>query len=302
MATVTYTGFGTKITLGGKQLICTGLNINFGQKMLNSSGSFGGGLVVNNVIETQGMPRMDVPQITVGLTFQATETIVDQLITMMKNRKTKKTIAIFNVNASISLTQCYWNKISFQVAQNQLMTCSVDFNVLQEYSTIYAFQLAAKQSSSTNTNDFGEHSTSKIIPYYATGILYGSSYMLTTAWSLDVSQMIQLKTFCKLTQKLTAPKDVAPLASHIKFGMMNVNLNVTKLINTTASTVGGKINYASTTISSTDNITVKATSSKTIMTLNFIQLISANPVLSDNGTHMAYQLNYQANKVTFASS
>lgn len=301
MATATYTGFGTKITLGEKQLICTGLNINFGQKMLNSSGSFGGGLVVNNVIETQGMPRMDVPQITVGLTFQATETIVDQLITMMKNRKTKKTIAIFNVNASISLKQCYWNKISFQVAQNQLMTCSVDFNVLQEYSTIYAFQLAAKQSSSTNTNDFGEHRTSKIIPYYATGILYGNSYMLTTAWSLDVSQMIQLKTFCKLAQKLTAPKAVAPLASHIKFGMMNVNLNVTKLINTTASTVGGQINYTTTSISSTDNITVKATSSKTIMTLNFIQLISANPVLSDKGAHMAYQLNYQANKVTFTS-
>ena len=301
MATATYTGFGTKITLGGKQLICTGLNINFGQKMLNSSGSFGGGLVVQNVIETQGMPRMDVPQITVGLTFQATEGIVDQLITMMKNRKTKKTIAISNVNASITLTQCYWNKISFQVAQNQLMTCSVDFNVLQEYSTIYAFQLAAKQSNSTNANDFGEHSTSKIIPYYATGITVNNSYINVIAWSLDVSQMVQLKTFCKLSSRLSVPKAIAPLASHIKFGMMNVNLNVTKLINTTASTVGGYINYEANIISSTNNIIVKATSSKTIMTLNFIQLISANPVLSDAGAHMAYQLNYQANKVTLGS-
>lgn len=233
-----FTGFGSQVQFGlGSSLvqtICTGTTVNFGQKIINSSGSFGGGVSfgqstgqTGKTIQANGPPRMDVPQITVSLSFQMTTQVLGQFLTMIQNRNKPCTVQISGAGGTVKLANCYWNKISLQVQQNSLMTGSVDFNVIQEYDTVYKYVMFAMNASNTNETNFGLFGSNfncHLIPYYATAVKLngediefeglddstsqvgspkedatGGSNFIPIAWSFDISQQISVRTFCKKT-------------------------------------------------------------------------------------------------------
>lgn len=318
--TYTFTGFGTQVLLNSQQTICTGATINFGQKIINSQGSFFGGVNFSQdelTIQTNTPPRMDIPQITVDLSFQMTTQLMSTFLDMLTNRKSNVSIEINVGDQTISLEKCYWNKISLQVQQNSLMTGSVSFNVIQEYQTVYNYVLYASQSTFVNQSNFGLYGDNfecNLIPYYATSVIDTDSLLKPTAWSLDLSQQISFKTFCKNISSSSDNTDssvgailLAPIPNHIVFGMLNCNFNVTTLIDDiTGSSFTSTSQYISiqeTTLSSESTIDVKyyvpsEQQLKLFVTLGFLQLISATPVLADTSNYLSYQLNYQVNKLT----
>lgn len=361
----TFTGFGTQVTLDSSQTICTGATVNFGQKIINSQGSFGGGVSFgqsgdnnsDNTIQANGPPRMDVPQITVDLSFQMTASLLAKFLQLLKQRKTKRKVVIKGAGGTLTLSNCYWNKISLQVQQNSLMTGSVSFNVIQEYETVYDYVMFARNSNSMNQNNFGLYGDNfdcYVIPYYATAVKLngqdiefdglddptsqgsssqpnsndssvgepkteasGGTNFIPMAWSLDVSQQISTRTFCKntsssgttSTSSLSGSDGVIKLAkipSHIAFGMISCNLNITTLVDAKngvkLSNLKPYIDIQSKELTSTDYIEIyyldDKMSEKDFIKLNYLQLLSATPNYTDTSNYMSFQLNYQANKIT----
>lgn len=361
----TFTGFGTQVTLDGCQTICTGATVNFGQKIINSQGSFAGGVSFfgeseksDKTIQTNNPLRMDVPDITVDLSFQMTADLFATFLTLLEQRKTKRSVVIQGAGGKLTLSNCYWNKISLQVQQNSLMTGSVSFNVIQEYSTVYNYVMFARNSNATNTTNFGlygENFNCYIIPYYATAVKIngnaikfsglddptaqgqqssgqgqkgsigepktdssGGINFIPMSWSLDVSQQISTRTFCKnipssnsssTNSSLGGSSGVIQLAkkpSHIAFGMLSCNLNVTSLVDAgegvKLSNLKPYISAQSNILTSTDYISVCCLNNKLqekdFIKLEFLQLVSAIPNYTDTSNYMSVQLNYQANKLT----
>ena len=274
----TFTGFGTRIRLkrhGGQyvETICTGTTVNFGQKIMNSNGSFGGGVAfaqsgensVDSTIQTNGAPRMATPQVNVSLNFQMTTQVLTAFMDILKHRKDRCLVQISGAGGTIELNNCYWNKISLQVQQNSLMTGSIDFNVVQDYDTIYDFKMFARNSQKTNDYNFGlfgESFDCNLIPYYSTAVKLngediefdglddptsqvgsppsnadGQTTFVPIAWSLDISQNVSLRTFCLHTVNdadffgQTQPCVLkAPLAKKVAFGLVSCNINITTLV------------------------------------------------------------------------
>jgi hypothetical protein len=84
---------------------------------------------------------------------------------------------------------------------------------------------------------YGDNFECNLIPYYATSVIDTDSLLKPTAWSLDLSQQISFKTFCKNISSSSGNTDssegailLAPIPNHIVFGMLNCNFNVTTLI------------------------------------------------------------------------
>lgn len=359
----TFTGFGVQVELDGVQTICTGATVNFGQKILNSAGSFGGGVDFeftkndsdkstenyrDKTIQANGPPRTDVPQITISLSFEMTTELMEKFFGMLETRKDPYKITISGAGGSLTLNNCYWNKISLQVQQNSLMTGSVDFNVLQTYATVYNFVMYARNSNSTNENNFGLFGSNfdcHLIPYYATAVKLnggdisfsglsdptaqigaptgtaatGGENFIPTAWSLDISQQVSFRTFCRSSSagssnssvegENTGVIKIAPIAKYIAFGMVNCNLNITTLvdagnglkINNLKPSIDISIDISGTVLNSADYIQIcyldEDMKQKTLVTLKYLQLMSANPNFADSGNYMSCQLSYQANKI-----
>ena len=275
----TFTGFGTRIRFKRHdeqqyvETICTGAIVNFGQKIMNSNGSFGGGVAfgqsgensTDSTIQTNGASRMATPQVSVSLNFQMTTKVLTTFMDILKNRKDKCTVQITGAGGTIELNNCYWNKMSLQVQQNSLMTGSIDFNVVQDYDTIYAFKMFAMNSQKTNENNFGlfgENFDCNLIPYYSTAVKLngqdiqfdglddptsqvgtppsdadGQKTFIPIGWSLDISQNVSLRTFCLHTVddasffgETQSCSLKAPLAKRVAFGLVSCNINITTLV------------------------------------------------------------------------
>lgn len=333
----TFTGFGTQVTLDDEQTICTGATVNFGQKIINSQGSFYGGVSYSDeTLQANGPPRMDVPQITVDLSFQMTVSLLEKFLQLLEDRKTKIKVQIKGTGGTLTLSYCYWNKISLQVQQNSLMTGSVSFNVIQEYDTVYDYVMFARNSESMNEDNFGLYGVNfncHVIPYYATAVKLngyaiqfdglgdptssigeprtaatGGTNFIPMAWSLDVSQQISTKTFCKFDSKsaYNGVINLATIPSYIAFGIISCNLNITNLVDAKNGVQLSKlkpyIGIKNRKLSSTDYIEIcylgESMTEEKLFKLNFLQLVSATPNYTDTSNYMSFQLNYQANKIT----
>ena len=350
----TFTGFGTRVRFkrDGQsyvETICTGTNVNFGQKIMNSNGSFGGGVAfgqsgqnsTDSTIQTNGAPRMATPQVSVSLNFQMTTQVLTTFMDILKNRKDKCTVQITGAGGTIELNNCYWNKMSLQVQQNSLMTGSIDFNVVQDYDTIYAFKMFAMNSQKTNENNFGlfgENFDCNLIPYYSTAVKLngqdiqfdglddptsqvgsppsdadGQDTFIPIAWSLDISQNVSLRTFCLNMSSSSATSScslVAPLASRVAFGLVSCNINITTLVDAKNGLQLNKlapyIDIQEYQLSSDDYISIccldESFSEQEFLKLNYLQLQSATPNYADASNYMSCQLNYQVNKISIEES
>lgn len=336
----TFTGFGSQIKIDTTQTICTGCSVNFGQKLINSQGSiYNGQIFISNAIQTNMPTRLDVPEITISLNFQVTVTLMQLLKDMINNRTYAHSITINGVGNSITLKNCYWNKIGLQVSQNSLMTCSIDFNVVQKYNTIYSFVFFARNSASSNTSNYGLYGLNKstIIPYYATSVQFkdqaitfngstntnsdtigtvtnsaaGSSNFVPTGWSLDITQQINFRTFCRnRSSSSSGCIQDAPISKHVSIGMMNSNINITTLVDSsigyTTSSSCAYMTISSYTMQDNNYITVyyinPSTMIKTLfITLRKLYLTSANPTIQGSN-YLAFQLSYQVGKIVMPSS
>lgn len=335
----TFTGYGAQVKIEGTQTICTGGSISFGQKLINSSGSFMGGMFDSDKTQVwiNSPLRMDTPQITLSLSFQMTAQLMATFCQMIENKRKSYQIEINNVGKSITFVG-YWNKISLQVQQNALMTGSVDFNIWAKYSDIYQtmvfFGKDASQTNKTNFGLFGTNFGCSVIPYYATSITLngksitydgfkfgttvssvgkscsGGSNFIPIAWSVDFSQQINFKTMCGraitgegLSSTTVTP--IAPLPTHVAFGMLNCNINITTLIDCKdglkLNNLSPYIDIKNFKLESDDYLLIKylnKSTSQEFAKLKYLQLQSATPQVLQASNFLSCELSYLAHKIS----
>lgn len=207
------------------KVFCTSCSVTVSQQLINSSGSFGGEKNIGDDFWLNSPHRVDYADIQISVSFQI---LLSQLKTLLNWIKMRHQSHDITINGFV-FQNSFWSSIGLSVGQNQLLTCSINFNSFMGYNEITKLN-SSSNSSTLISSGMYQKTDSDVIPYYNTSVVGNSNWENSVSgWSLDLNQNLIKKSHLNATggYKQSLPnKGQAYLPRYVLFGGLNGTLKV----------------------------------------------------------------------------
>lgn len=238
-----YQGYNTAVYLGNaggelNKISCTSISFSTTSNMLTSNASYAGALNINSFrdLAISSPFKLDYPEINCSLSFEPTYEQLLNIIQWLKKRNEYTNLIIENGAGEIEFSECYLQSLNISVSRDQLLIVSISLYVRENYLQALHILGGLKEypDKLSNSNGFVvggintiNNKEKSFIPYYFTGIkTEGLGEYIdnrVSAWSINFSQNIIKKTFCRGIKSSSVHENSSPLPAYIMFGQLIID-------------------------------------------------------------------------------